>query len=132
MSSPRRSSAEAFPIKASDDSEISRRQPTSFLFLIYQSTSMSHPLEIGQSKAAFVADAINKTIASLIIRCTKSDGVRDYFQLGLFGYRGTAVGNLFRNGQPDPALDQISRFAAAPLRIEQRTKLLQDHSGDLS
>lgn len=50
--------------------EISRTNPTCFLFLIDQSGSMSDPLG-GQSvvrKAGGVADAINKLLQNLIIK----------------------------------------------------------------
>jgi hypothetical protein len=68
--------------------EISRTNPTCFLFLIDQSGSMSD--RFGRQpelrKADGVADAINKLLANLIIKSTKSEGVRDYFHIGVIGY----------------------------------------------
>ena len=74
--------------------EISRSQPTVFLFVIDQSTSMREPMPSGKRKADFVADVLNKTIYQLIIRCTKADGVRNYFDLGVLAY-GRTVGSGF-------------------------------------
>lgn len=69
------------------EAEISRRNPGLFLFLLDQSRSMSHKLSGGErSKAVEATDAINKQIAELINRCTKSEGVRHYFDLGVIGY----------------------------------------------
>lgn len=59
------------------EAEISRRNPTAFLFLIDQSGSMSNPLPSGRAKSEFVADVINRTLAILIIRRAQSEGVRD-------------------------------------------------------
>jgi hypothetical protein len=60
--------------------EISRDNPTAILFLIDQSASMDEKMTTGKTKADFVADVLNKTIYTLAINCTKSDGVRHYFE----------------------------------------------------
>ncbi|HKJ96826.1 MAG TPA: VWA domain-containing protein, partial [Thermoplasmataceae archaeon] len=76
-------------------SEISRKNPGLFIFLIDQSRSMSH--KIGgsdRSKAIEAADAINRQLNELINRCTKSEGIRDYFEIGIIGYGG-ARGQAF-------------------------------------
>src|SRR6185312_4970043 len=61
--------------------EISRASPTAILIVMDQSTSMNHRLNSGQSKAAFLADVLNKTLYTIITNCSKSDGVRDYFHV---------------------------------------------------
>ena len=61
--------------------EISRTSPTAFLFLVDQSGSMQDTMENGKSKAQFVSDVLNRTLATLITRCTKSEGTRDYFEV---------------------------------------------------
>jgi len=33
-----------------------------------------------------LATIINRLLASLVIRCSKDEGVRDYFEVGVFGY----------------------------------------------
>jgi hypothetical protein len=58
--------------------EISRDNPTCFLFVIDQSGSMDEKTESGRSKAQFVADVLNKTIYTLATNCSKADGVRNY------------------------------------------------------
>lgn len=76
--------------------EISRTNPTCFLFLIDQSGSMSDPIggQSGSRKADGVADAINKLLQNLIIKSSKSEGVRDYFHIGVIGY-GADVAPVF-------------------------------------
>src|SRR5437868_4812684 len=68
--------------------EISRTNPACFLFLIDQSRSMAQPFagQAGKSKAEGVADAVNRLLQNLILKCAKSDGIRDYFYVGVLGY----------------------------------------------
>jgi hypothetical protein len=67
--------------------EISRSTPTAFLFLVDQSGSMDDKLPSSdRSKAGQVADVLNRTLANLITRCTKSEGTRNYFEIGVIGY----------------------------------------------
>src|SRR5438132_13648689 len=73
--------------------EISRTSPTAILMVMDQSTSMNHRLNSGQSKAAFLADVLNKTLYTIITNCPKSDGVRDYFHCGVAAYGGEDAGN---------------------------------------
>ncbi len=75
--------------------EISRSQPTAFLFVIDQSGSMDERMPSGKTKADFVADVLNKTIYQLIIRSTKADGVRNYFDLGVLAYQQSQF-NVFQ------------------------------------
>ena len=77
--------------------EISRQNPSCFLFLIDQSGSMSDPFGAGgssKSKADAVADAINRLLSNLVIKCAKSEGIRDYYDVGVLGY-GANVGSAF-------------------------------------
>ena len=71
--------------------EINRKNPTCFLFVIDQSGSMDERMGDGSIKSEFVADVLNQTIAETIVRCTKADGVRDYFDIGVIGYGGDRV-----------------------------------------
>src|SRR5205809_461637 len=69
--------------------EISSTNPSCFLFLIDRSGSMSVSFGgggSGRSKAQGVADAINRLLQNLAIKCTKSEGVRDYYDVGVIGY----------------------------------------------
>jgi len=77
--------------------EITRRNPACFLFLIDQSSSMAQPFgtrsEVSPTltKAAGVAQALNDLLRNLIITSSKSDGIRNYFEVGIIGY-GKTVG----------------------------------------
>lgn len=70
----------------SHEAQISRTSPTAFLFLVDQSGSMMDKMSSGKTKAEFVSDVLNKTIMDLITRCSKSEGIRDYFDIGVLGY----------------------------------------------
>lgn len=111
--------------------EISRQNPSCFLFLIDQSGSMSDNISgQGKSKAQAVADAINKLLSNLTIKCAKSEGVRDYYHVGVVGY-GSSVGVAFTSGLAGKELAPISEIANYPARIEERTKKIDDGAGGL-
>ncbi len=111
------------------NAEISRRNPGLFIFLIDQSRSMSHKLGgTLRSKSQEAADAINRQIYELIYRCTKSDGVRDYFDIGIIGY-GT-VSDTAKSLLQDADLVPISRLAETPLRMEKRKEIITDPEGN--
>lgn len=111
--------------------EISRTMPTAFLFLVDQSGSMQDVMENGKSKAQFVADVLNRTLAALITRCTKSEGTRDYFEVGVLGYAGSAAQNGLSGALGVSVLNPISQIEANPLRVEDRTKRVDDGAGGL-
>lgn len=112
--------------------EISRNHPSCFLFLIDQSGSMADNFsgEVAKKKADGVADAINKLLQNLVIRCAKEEGVRDYFHVGVIGY-GTTVGPGFGGSLAGRELAAISDIANSPARIEERTKKVDDGAGGL-
>jgi hypothetical protein len=107
--------------------EISRANPSCFLFLIDQSRSMARPFggQRGIVKAQGVADAVNRVMQNLVLKCTKSDGIRDYFYVGVIGY-GAKVGPAFSGGLAGQGLVRISDVADKPLRLEERSKKI-DH-----
>jgi hypothetical protein len=111
--------------------EISRTNPTTLYFVVDQSGSMSDSMSSGRSKAQFVADALNRTLANLIVRCTKSDGVRDYFSVGLLTYGGDGVKSGFSTDLASATVHPISRIEAAPLRVEDRKRKLDDGAGGI-
>lgn len=108
--------------------EISRRAPTAFVLLIDQSGSMAEPfgLDASRSKAEFVADVVNKWIDTLVLRCSKGTEVRHYFDIAVLGYGGSVRSALpsIRNG-----FSPIAAFADQPLRIEDRTRTVDDGAG---
>jgi hypothetical protein len=109
--------------------EISRDNPTCLLFVIDQSGSMNEKMATGKSKADFVADVLNKTIYTLVTNCTKSDGVRNYFDIGVIGYGGNGVGPGLGGALAAGIINPMTAVANAPLRIEDRTRLEDDGAG---
>lgn len=112
--------------------EISRTNPTCFLFLVDQSGSMRHPFggSTGTSKAQGVADVINRLLQNLALKCAKSEGIRDYFYVGVLGY-GAKVGPGFAGKLANRGLVPISEVANNPIRVEQRTRKVDDGAGGL-
>ncbi|MCA1577068.1 MAG: VWA domain-containing protein [Acidobacteria bacterium] len=113
--------------------EISRSNPSCFVFLIDQSGSMQDPFgggELTRKKADAVADAINKLLQNLVIKCAKSEGVRDYYNVTVIGY-GTHVGSAFAGALSGRESVPISDIANQPARIEERTKKIDDGAGGL-
>lgn len=112
--------------------EISRTNPSCFLFVIDQSGSMADQLfGVAKTKAAGVADAINKLLQELVIRCAKEEGVRDYFHVGVIGY-GATVGPAFSGNLAGKQLVTVSEIANSPARIEERLKKVDDGAGGLA
>ncbi len=111
-------------------SDISRTKPTAFLFIIDQSGSMDERLETEQTKAQFVADVLNKTLYQLVIRSTRADGVRDYFDVGVIGY-GLGIKSGFSGALAEDILHPLSAIEANPLRVEERVKRVSDGAGGL-
>jgi hypothetical protein len=112
--------------------EINRTNPTCFVFLVDQSSSMLEPFggQPDKQKAEGVADAINRLLQNLILKCAKSDGIRDYFYVGVIGYGGRAVSAL-GGGLAGQTLVPISAIANNPLRVEQRTRKVDDGAGGI-
>lgn len=111
--------------------EISRTNPTCFVFLIDRSGSMSEPIGGGgRKKADVVSDAINQLLRTLALRCAKSDGIRDYFHVGVIGY-GAQVGFALGGALAGRDLVPISEVANNPLRVESRVKREDDGAGGI-
>ena len=113
--------------------EISRTNPSCFLFVIDQSASMEDPFGApGQTKpkAEGVTDAINRLLQDLVIKCAKSEGVRNYYHVGVIGY-GQNVGSAFSGGLTGQEIVPISAIAEKPARVEERTKKVDDGAGGL-
>lgn len=112
--------------------EISRTNPSAFLFLIDQSGSMEDGWagEPGKQKADGLATIINRLLQNLVLKCAKSEGVRDYYHIGVIGYGG-AVGPAFSGSLAGKELAPISAIANLPARIEERTRKTDDGAGGL-
>ncbi len=113
--------------------QISRTNPACILFLIDQSGSMSDPFggdSTNKSKANGVADATNKLLQNLGIKCARAEGIRDYFDVGVIGY-GKQVMGAFGGALAGRDLVPISQVAGNPVRIEERVKKVEDGAGGL-
>ena len=111
--------------------EISRDNPACFLFVIDQSGSMDEKSENGRSKAQFVADVLNKTFYTLGTNCSKADGVRNYFDIGVVAYGGAGVGSGFHGVLSEGMVHSISTISENPIRIEERAKKIDDGAGGI-
>ena len=111
--------------------EISRENPTCILFVIDQSGSMDEITDSGRSKASFVADVLNKTLYTLITSCSKSDGVRNYFDVGVIAYAGTQVMGGFGGALSEGIVHPIQAISENTLRVEERKKKVDDGAGGI-
>jgi hypothetical protein len=111
--------------------EISRDNPTCFLFVIDQSGSMDEMTETGRSKADFVADVLNKTLYTLVTNCSKADGVRNYFDVGVLAYGGSDVATGFGGALADGIVHPINAISEHTLRVEERQKKVDDGAGGI-
>lgn len=111
--------------------EISRSNPTAYIFLVDQSGSMASGMANGMSKAEFVADVINRTLRDLVVRCTREEGVRDYFDIAVIGYGDTSVRSALGGSLSQGLIHPISEIADGTLRIDEREKLVDDGNGGL-
>src|SRR5436190_12474146 len=101
------------------EAELTRACPTCLVFLIDQSSSMAEPFgaQPEKPKAQGVADGVNRLLQNLVLKCAKSDGIRDYFQVGVIGY-GSRVAWALGGSLAGSKVVPISRIANEPLRVE--------------
>ncbi len=115
------------------NAEISRRQPGCIFFLIDQSTSMNLPFggSDAASRAQCLTDAINRLLQELVVRCTKSqdEGVREYFDVGVFGYGSESFGPVMGGSLADQELVSIREVAEHPLRLVSTLQSMPDGDG---
>jgi len=113
--------------------EISRSNPTAFLFLIDQSGSMEDPWagsDGGQSKADALATIINRLFTEIVIKCSKDEGVRHYFDIGVLGY-GNDVRPALGGGLAGRVFVPVSEIADMPIWVEDRAQKVSDGAGGL-
>jgi hypothetical protein len=110
--------------------EISRSNPTCFLFLVDQSKSMLGPIGggTGGRKADAVADSLNRLLYTLVLRCVWGQTVLDRFHVGVIGY-GRKVQPALGGALVERELVPIGELARNPLRVEQRVNLVDDGRG---
>ena len=110
--------------------EISRANPSCFVFLIDQSGSMENPLPGAQGlrKADGVADALNRLLQNLVIKCARGEGVRNFYEVAVIGY-GEAVDHAFSGPLSGRQLVPLSDIATQPARIEERRRVSGNSNG---
>jgi hypothetical protein len=68
--------------------EISRQNKACFLFLLDQSFSMEEPLGNSTNrKCDELVAAINGWLQNMAIRASGDEGIKDWMDIGVFGYR---------------------------------------------
>jgi hypothetical protein len=113
--------------------EVSRKNPSCFLFMIDQSGSMADPFgasKSGKSKASGVATVINRLLHNIVIKCNAGDIVKDLYHVGVIGY-GKNIGSGFTGPLAGEFLLPVSKIAVLPSRIEDRSKKIDDGAGGL-
>ncbi len=113
--------------------EISRANPTCFIFLIDQSSSMMDPIYgvLGnQRKAEFVADSLNRILQTLVVTASKDIDVRRYYQIGVIGY-SSIVNPILQGSLSENELVWIDDLYSNPIRIEERTRKESDGTGGI-
>lgn len=111
--------------------QISRDNPGLFVFLVDQSGSMARNW-VSQSRTLSqgTADAINSLLYNIVLRSTRSEGVRPYFDLGLIGYgQGSKVTSILSSRSLDQMPVSISDITDT--KTEERTRKVEDGAGGL-
>jgi len=113
--------------------EISRSNPMCFLFLIDQSGSMAERwgVESDKSKAQGVADAINRLLQTLVLRCSKGEYILDRYYIGVIAYGGKLTLGFPSEALAGNLLQPVSLIGNNPLRVEDRVKVKDDGAGGL-
>jgi hypothetical protein len=112
--------------------EVSRKNPSCFVFLIDQSGSMNEPLagiDNGVSKAVAVADAVNNLLQNIVIKCTKAEGIRDYYYIAAIGYGGNGIHSALPAKLSQADLMPVGVIGNTPLRVEQQIKRIANPRG---
>ncbi len=115
--------------------EISRQHKACFLFLLDQSFSMEEPLGgSDQRKCDALATAINDWLQNMAILASGDEGIKDWWDVGVFGYRTDEASNMII----EPALlgelagkrlASISEIGNHPARIDTRNQWIPSEEG---
>ena len=113
--------------KKSYSAEIRRSQPTAMVFLIDQSGSMNEIMEgLGESKADFLARAVNQTLRELVNISTRTEGIRHYLDIVLIGYGAVGDGKTssvcWQGTLEGKTWVSVTELAANPFFSEQITQ----------
>lgn len=112
--------------------EISRDHKACILFLLDQSYSMVEPLgNSSKRKCDELAAAVNSWLHNMAIRASGDEGIRDWMDVGLIGYRTDQqaqpiITPILQGPLADRPLISITEIANHPVRIESVTQLIED------
>lgn len=112
--------------------EISRQNKACFLFLLDQSFSMEEPLGASKNrKCDELSTAINGWLENMAIRASGDEGIKDWMDVGVFGYRTDRSANpiiesALRGPLANRMLVSITEIGAHPSRIDTRDQRIQD------
>lgn len=111
---------------------IDRNHPALLVFLLDQSQSMRRAWgsDSTRSLSQGTADAINHLLNDFIIKSTKTEGVRNYFDVAVLGYKGTSIESAISQKTLDQLPISITEMADIA-RIEERTQQVEDGTGGL-
>jgi hypothetical protein len=118
--------------------EISRQNKACFLFLLDQSFSMEEPLgSSSYRKCDELAAAINGWLQNMAIRASGDEGIKDWMDIGVYGYRTDSRGNMII----EPGLlgelagrqvVSITEIGAKPARIDTRAQIIpSEETGEM-
>lgn len=110
--------------------EISTTNPSCFIFLIDQSQSMQHRVndQSPDTRAEALSVAINKLLQNLVLKCTKSDGIRNYYHVCVLGY-GKDVQPALAGQFAGKEFVPISEIGSSPARLQETIKVVCDDKG---
>jgi hypothetical protein len=115
---------------------IDRLNPACMIFLVDQSGSMADPVggSHNVAKCVAVADALNRVLHELVLRCVKDrgEGPRDYFQIAVLGYGGSGVRTALSPELGSEPLVWSSALGKNPLAVETRVVTSQGPNGPVT
>lgn len=112
--------------------EISRQAKGCFLFLLDQSFSMEEPLgRSSNRKCDELVTAINGWLQNMAIRASGDQGIKDWIDVGVLGYRTDVQANpiiesALQGALANRILVPIPEIGAHPARIDNRVQLFPD------
>ena len=112
--------------------EISRQHKACFLFLLDQSYSMQEPLGNSPNrKCDKLITAINGWLQNMAIRASGDAGIKDWMDVGVFGYRTDVnatpiITSALQGPLAGRAIVSISEVGCYPARIDTRIQYLHD------
>jgi len=112
--------------------EISRQNKACFLFLLDQSFSMEEPLgNSSNRKCDELVTAINGWLQNMAIRASGDEGIKDWMDVGVFGYRTDRsaqpiIESALRGALAGRTLVSIADIGNNPARIDNRMQFVPD------